>query len=80
MVSSGIEPLIPALLARCLNQLGQETYFMALIMIHYLYKYTSRCHDRKYFAMEWMTLGSPMVKLSKSGFLCLQLLSVYSYN
>ena len=25
MVSSGIEPLIPALLARCLNQLGQET-------------------------------------------------------
>ncbi|KAM3162059.1 hypothetical protein ACU8KH_04190 [Lachancea thermotolerans] len=28
MVSSGIEPLIPALLARCLNQLGQETNLM----------------------------------------------------
>ena len=25
MVPSGIEPLIPALLARCLNQLGQGT-------------------------------------------------------
>ena len=28
MVSSGIEPLIPALLARCLNQLGQETCYL----------------------------------------------------
>ena len=28
MVPSGIEPLIPALLARCLNQLGQGTNYL----------------------------------------------------
>ena len=33
MVSSGIEPLIPALLARCLNQLGQETNNLYSILI-----------------------------------------------
>ena len=34
MVSSGIEPLIPALLARCLNQLGQETrYFIWSVVL-----------------------------------------------
>ena len=33
MVSSGIEPLIPALLARCLNQLGQETRNLCLNLL-----------------------------------------------